>query len=292
MTNLIRDENNIPVAGGVSSTSATTVLPFKVDSSTGRLLVDSAAGAGTVTSVSVVSANGFAGTVATATTTPAITLTTSISSAVLAGNGTAITAATTTGSTNTVVLQTSPTLITPVLGVATATSINGLIITTTTGTFTLTNAKTFAVTNTLTLSGTDSTTMTFPATSDTVAGLGTAQTFTAVQTNSTLYKTTPQTVTVASNAGTCDITHGIQNFTNSSAATMTITLTTTSASDGATKIVRIFDFSAVAQTVTWVGTENSTVTAPATSNGSTTLPLTVGFQYNSATSKWRCIASA
>ena len=50
-------------------------------------------GTGTVTSVSVVSANGFAGTVATATTTPAITLTTSISG-VLYGNGTAIAAAT------------------------------------------------------------------------------------------------------------------------------------------------------------------------------------------------------
>jgi len=47
---------------------------------------------GTVTSVSIVSANGFAGTVATATTTPAITLTTSISG-VLKGNGTAISAA-------------------------------------------------------------------------------------------------------------------------------------------------------------------------------------------------------
>jgi hypothetical protein len=49
--------------------------------------------AGTVTSASVVSANGFAGTVATATTTPAITLTTSITG-VLKGNGTAISAAT------------------------------------------------------------------------------------------------------------------------------------------------------------------------------------------------------
>ena len=48
---------------------------------------------GTVTSASVVSANGFAGTVATATTTPAITLTTSITG-VLKGNGTAISAAT------------------------------------------------------------------------------------------------------------------------------------------------------------------------------------------------------
>jgi hypothetical protein len=47
---------------------------------------------GTVTSVSVVSANGFAGTVANATTTPAITLTTSITG-LLKGNGTAISAA-------------------------------------------------------------------------------------------------------------------------------------------------------------------------------------------------------
>ena len=50
-------------------------------------------GSGSVTSASVVSANGFAGTVATATTTPAITLTTSITG-VLKGNGTAISAAT------------------------------------------------------------------------------------------------------------------------------------------------------------------------------------------------------
>jgi hypothetical protein len=49
-------------------------------------------GSGTVTSVSVVSANGFAGTVATATTTPAITLTTTIAG-LLKGNGTAISAA-------------------------------------------------------------------------------------------------------------------------------------------------------------------------------------------------------
>jgi hypothetical protein len=48
---------------------------------------------GTVTSVSVVSANGFAGTVATSTTTPAITLTTSITG-LLYGNGTALAAAT------------------------------------------------------------------------------------------------------------------------------------------------------------------------------------------------------
>jgi hypothetical protein len=51
------------------------------------------AGAGTVTSVSVTSANGFAGTVATASSTPAITISTSITG-LLKGNGTAVSAAT------------------------------------------------------------------------------------------------------------------------------------------------------------------------------------------------------
>lgn len=50
------------------------------------------AGSGTVTSVSIVSTNGFAGTVATNTTTPAITLSTTITG-LLKGNATAISAA-------------------------------------------------------------------------------------------------------------------------------------------------------------------------------------------------------
>jgi len=49
-------------------------------------------GSGTVTSVSVVSANGFAGSVATATTTPAITISTSVTG-IIKGDGTAISAA-------------------------------------------------------------------------------------------------------------------------------------------------------------------------------------------------------
>jgi len=67
-------------------------------------------------------------------------------------------------------------------GDITAGKYNGLTVSTTTGTFTLTNGKTFAVQNTVTLAGTDSTTMTFPATTTTLAGLGIAQTFTADQT--------------------------------------------------------------------------------------------------------------
>ena len=50
-------------------------------------------GAGTVTTVSVVGANGFAGTVANATSTPAITLSTSVTG-VVKGNGTVLSAAT------------------------------------------------------------------------------------------------------------------------------------------------------------------------------------------------------
>lgn len=57
-----------------------------------KWITSSSGSSGTVTSVSVVSANGFAGTVANSTTTPAITLTTSITG-LLKGNGTAISAA-------------------------------------------------------------------------------------------------------------------------------------------------------------------------------------------------------
>jgi len=93
MSDAPRDNNFIPTILLESSTNPGTVLPAKGDEVTGRLLVDiSGEGSGTVTSVSVVSANGFAGTVATATTTPAITLSTSITG-ILKGNGTAISAA-------------------------------------------------------------------------------------------------------------------------------------------------------------------------------------------------------
>lgn len=187
------------------------------------------------------------------------------------------TSATTNGATQTLTNKTltSPTLTTPSLGVATATSINGNILTTGSSTYTGTAAATY----------------TFPASTATIARTDAAQAFTGIQTFS-LANTTPQAVTVTSNAATADISHGIQNFTNSSAATMAITLTTTSAVDGQFKEIRIYDFSAVAQTIGWTNTENSTVTVPTTSNGSTTLPLSVLFQFNSGTSKWRCLATS
>jgi hypothetical protein len=80
------------------------------------------------------------------------------------------------------VRATSPTLVTPVLGAATATSINGNTFTTGTYTLTGTAGKTLTFSNTLTLAGTDSTTMTFPSTSATIARTDAAQTFTGTQT--------------------------------------------------------------------------------------------------------------
>jgi|GEM_PF-1700523 len=59
------------------------------------------------------------------------------------------------------VFATSPTLTTPILGVATATSINGLTITASTGTLTITNLKTLSVSNTLTFTGTDGSSVAF-----------------------------------------------------------------------------------------------------------------------------------
>lgn len=77
-------------------------------------------------------------------------------------------AATTTGSGSTVALATSPTFVTPTLGAATATTVNGLTISSTTGTLTITNGKTASFSNSITFAGTDSTTMTFPSASATV----------------------------------------------------------------------------------------------------------------------------
>jgi hypothetical protein len=158
------------------------------------------------------------------------------------------------------------------------------------------NSKNLTVRNALTLAGTDSTTMTFPSTSASIARTDSAQTFTGTQTfgqvTANLVLNANNAVSVSSNAGTCSVSYRLNTFTNSSAATMAITIATAGATDGQLMIVRVYDFSGVAETIGWTNTENSTVSAPTTSNGSTTLPLTVGFQYNGSTSKWRCIASA
>ena len=97
---IIINGSNTATAGAVAVGDGTT-LNFTAAGTAGQVLTSNGAavptwtdnGSGTVTSASVVSANGFAGTVATSTTTPAITLTPSITG-LLKGNGTAMSAAT------------------------------------------------------------------------------------------------------------------------------------------------------------------------------------------------------
>jgi len=89
----------LPSLGTLSGVTITTPSTGQVLKYNGSQWINDAdattggAGAGTVTTVSVTSANGFTGTVATASSTPAITITTSITG-VLKGDGTAISAAT------------------------------------------------------------------------------------------------------------------------------------------------------------------------------------------------------
>ena len=78
---------NLTAGTGVSFNTGTTY------NGSAAITINATGSGGTVTTLSVASANGFAGTVANATTTPAITLTTSITG-LLQGNGTALSAVT------------------------------------------------------------------------------------------------------------------------------------------------------------------------------------------------------
>lgn len=131
-------------------------------------------------------------------------------------------------------LFTSPTLTTPDIGVATATSVNKVAITApaASATLTISNGKTLAATasitlagtdgktltisNNLTLAGTDATVMTFPSTSATIARTDAANTFTGVQTftnitlvtNGQILMTLPSTDTHATGPTTSSFVSG------------------------------------------------------------------------------------
>lgn len=189
-----RDQNAVTTLLGVSSVDGITPVVLWADPATHALLATGGAGSGTVTSVSVVSANGFAGTVASPTSTPAITISTSVNG-ILLGNGTSVSAAATTGS-GSVVLATSPTLVTPALGVATATTVNGLTFTAQATGFTIaggTVSKTLTVPLDASVSGTNTGDQT------NISGNAGSATLTAITddtaTNATMY---PTWVTTAS----------------------------------------------------------------------------------------------
>jgi hypothetical protein len=113
----------------------------------------------------------------------------------VASGGSGTTTSTGTGS---VVLSSSPTLTTPVLGVASATSINKVAFTApaTGSTLTIADGKTLTASNSLTFTGTDATSFAFPGTSDTVVTLTATQTLT----NKTLTSPTLNSATLTTPA--------------------------------------------------------------------------------------------
>jgi len=154
------DATNSQYSGLAASKQDTLISATNIKTVGGISLLGSgnvAVGTGTVTTVSVVTANGISGSVATDTTTPAITLT---------------------------------------LGAITPTTVNGLTITSNgTNTLHIAAGKTLRANNTLIFAGTDSTTMTFPTTSATIARTDAANTFTGASTALAWILTSPTITT-------------------------------------------------------------------------------------------------
>jgi hypothetical protein len=115
------------------------------------------------------------------------------------------------------VFATSPSLTTPTLGVASATSVNKVALTApaTGSTLTIADGKTLTANNSITLAGTDTTTMTFPTTSATIARTDAANSFTGNQTIGGAVIATPDTRT---GAGAVSVTTTTTAYTSDGAA--------------------------------------------------------------------------
>ncbi len=324
-------------------------------------------GTGTVTSVSVSTANGISGTVATATTTPAITLTlgaitpsaiqvsgltasqilstdasknlTSLDTATYpsltelsyvkgvtsalqtqinakgAGTVTAITITTANGISGSSSGGATPGL-TFTLGAINPTTVDGLTISSTTGTFTLTNAKTLTVQNSLTFSGTDNealvltkgltvttnagtlafgsaaSTQTFQA-SDTIVGRAT----TDILTNKTIIASSNVIEEITSIASSATPTPTGGSLRNAFSITALATAATFAAPSGSPSnwnrlLIRIKD-NGTARALTW----DSIYVAGGVALPTTTILskiLTLGFIYNTDNSlnKWMLVANS
>ena len=130
-------------------------------------------------------------------------------------------------------LFTNAAFITPALGAATATSVNKVAFTApaTNATLTIANGKTLTANHSLTLAGTDSTTMTFPSTSASIARTDAAQTFTGSQ---TFNGPVIGAVQALSGPGAVNITQPVTKFTSTAAGNA---LTLADGVEGQTKTI-------------------------------------------------------
>jgi hypothetical protein len=212
------------------------------------------------TSTQFLMANGSATASPSLSSATSLPLTTGVTGVLPVTNGgTGVTTSTGTGS---VVLSTTPSLTTPSLGVATAASINKVVITApaTSATLTIADGKTLTASNSISMAGTDGTTMTFPSTSATIARTDAGQTFSGTQSFSGVVSVSNSTASTSTSTGALVITGGVgvggalysgpavpTSLTTPSVATSTITAISspgsltykTAASSGADHIFQV-----------------------------------------------------
>jgi len=183
------------------------------------------------------------------------------------------------------VRATSPTLVTPVLGVAAATSVNKVALTApaTGSTLTIAEGKTLTASASITLAGTDATTITFQG-SDTYTGRATTDTLTNK-------RITKRVGTVASDATPTINTDNVDLFTITALAAAITSFTTNLSGTptiGQSLIIRILD-NGTARAITWGA---SFASRGATLPTTTVLSkyLYVGFLWNGVASTWDCVS--
>lgn len=250
-----------PSAGtlSIANTGVTAIVAgsgISINQGTGSVTITATSGGGSVTNVSVVTANGFAGTVATASTTPAITLTTT-ASGVLKGNGTAISAAVsgtdiktvngtsllgfgdvTTGTvtsvsvtsangvSGTVATATTTPAITLSLGAITPTSVNGVVISgSATPTLAVTGTSSISGSHSGTSSGTNTGDQTITLTGD-VTGSGTGSFAATIGANKVTNSQLAQVSTATFKGRTTAGTGNVEDLTATQATALLDTATT------------------------------------------------------------------